>query len=88
MNDDADVSIETGSTNVYADLGFPDAAAMLRKSQTVSEMCRTIKTRGWTLETAATELQLDKSELYRITRGQFRSFSEAQLREWATRLTN
>lgn len=35
MSDDAGHAIEEGSTNVYADLGYPDAAAMLRKAQIV-----------------------------------------------------
>jgi len=90
MSDDAgqaiDPAIEEGSTNVYADLGYPDAEAMLRKSQIVSAMSRTIKTRRWTQEAVAAVLQIDKSEVSRITRGQFRSFTEAQLREWTARL--
>lgn len=90
MSDDAgqaiDPAIEEGSANVYADLGYPDAEAMLRKSQIVSAMARTIKTRRWTQETVAAVLQIDKSEVSRITRGQFRSISEAQLREWAANL--
>lgn len=86
MSDDAGHAIEEGSTNVYADLGYPDAAAMLRKAQIVGEMSRTIKTRRWTPEAVATVLQIDKSEVSRITRGQFRGVSEAQLREWAARL--
>jgi predicted XRE-type DNA-binding protein len=88
MSDDAgqaiDHALEEGSTNVYADLGYPDAEAMLRKSQIVSAMSHTIKTRRLTLETVAAVLQIDKSEVSRITRGQFRSISEAQLREWAS----
>lgn len=90
MSDDAGQAIspalEEGSTNVYVDLGYPDAEAMLRKSQIVSAMSRTIKTRRWTQEAVAAVLQIDKSEVSRITRGQFRSITEAQLREWTARL--
>lgn len=88
MSDNAGHVIEEGSTNVYADLGFPDASAMLRKAQIVSKMSRTIKARRWTQEAVAAVLQIDSSEVSRITRGQFRSISEVQLREWAARLTH
>lgn len=90
MSDDTgqaiDPAIEEGSTNVYADLGYPDAEAMLRKSQIVSAMSRTIKTRRLNPEAVAAVLQIEQSEVSRITRGQFRSISEAQLREWAANL--
>lgn len=88
MSDNAGHVIEEGSANVYADLGFPDASAMLRKSQIVSEMSRTIKARRWTQEAVAAVLQIDGSEVSRITRGQFRNISKVRLREWAARLNN
>lgn len=88
MSDNASFVIDEGSTNVYADLGFPDATAMLRKAQIVSEMSRTIKARRWTQEAVAAVLQIDSSEVSRITRGQFRNICEVRLREWAARLTN
>ncbi|MFT3814305.1 MAG: XRE family transcriptional regulator [Acidovorax sp.] len=37
--------IEVGSTNVYADLGYEDAAAMQRKSSLAAEIARAIKAR-------------------------------------------
>jgi predicted XRE-type DNA-binding protein len=88
MSDNTSFVIEEGSTNVYADLGFPDASAMLRKAQIVSEMSHTIKTRRWTQEAVAAELQIDSSEVSRITRGKFRDISEVRLRELAARLNN
>jgi len=88
MSDNAGHVIEEGSTNVYADLGFPDASAMLRKSQIVSEMSRTIKARRWTQEAVAAVLQIDSSEVSRNTCGQFRNISEVRLREWAARMNN
>jgi len=88
MRDNASFVIDEGSTNVYADLGFPDASAMLRKAQIVSEISRTIKAGRWTQKAVAAVLQIDSSEVSRITRGQFRDISEVRLREWASRLTN
>lgn len=86
MSDNAGLAIETDSTNVYADLGYPDASAMLGKAQIVSEMCRTIKARHWNPEEVAAVLQVDSAEVSRITRGQFRNVSEVQLHEWAGQL--
>ena len=44
MND-AMIEFEKGSTNVYADLGFPDADEMLRKAELATEIGRIIKGR-------------------------------------------
>lgn len=38
MNVHANITIEEGSTNVYADLGYADAAEMQRKSQLAAEI--------------------------------------------------
>ena len=43
MSQREEVTIEEGSTNVYADLGYADAAEMQRKSQLAGEMARAIK---------------------------------------------
>ncbi len=38
-----ELTIEEGSTNVYADLGYADAALMQRKSQLAAEIARAIE---------------------------------------------
>ena len=40
MSQRDEVTIEEGSTNVYADLGYADAAEMQRKSQLAGEIAR------------------------------------------------
>jgi Helix-turn-helix domain len=40
-----DIAIEEGSTNIYTDLGYADAAEMQRKSQLAAEIARAIKAR-------------------------------------------
>ncbi len=45
MNSKTEVTIEEGSTNVYAGLGYADAAGMQRKSQLAGEIGRAIKVR-------------------------------------------
>lgn len=80
------LAIEEGSTNVYADLGYANAAEMQRKSQLAGEIARAIKARRLTQEDAAKLLGIDQSKISRITRGQFRGVSEAKLLELVTKL--
>jgi len=82
----AEITIEEGSTNVYADLGYADAAEMRRKSQLAAEIARAIKARRLTQQDAAELLGIDQSKVSRITRGQFRGISEAKLLELVTKL--
>lgn len=80
------ITIEDGSTNVYADLGYENAAEMQRKSQLAAEIARAIKARRLTQQQAAELLGVDQSKISRITRGQFRGVSEAKLLELVTKL--
>ena len=86
MNARTEIAIEAGTTNVYADLGYADAAEMQRKSQLAAEIARAIKARRLTQESAAALLGIDQSKVSRITRGQFRGVSEAKLLELVTKL--
>jgi predicted XRE-type DNA-binding protein len=78
--------IEEGSTNVYADLGYADAAEMQRKSQLAAEITRAIKARRLTQDGAAALLGLDQSKVPLITRGQFPGVSQAKQLELVTKL--
>ena len=80
------IAIEAGGTNVYADLGYADAAETQRKSQLAAEIARAIKARRLTQQGAAELLGVDQSKVSRITRGQFRGVSEAKLLELVTKL--
>ncbi len=80
------ITIKAGSTKVYADLGYADAAEMQRKSQLAAEIARAIKARQLTPQDAAEPLGIDPSKVSRITRGQLRSVSEAKLLELVTKL--
>ncbi|MBK6999608.1 MAG: XRE family transcriptional regulator [Rhodoferax sp.] len=86
MNGNNEITIEEGSTNVYADLGYADAAEMQRKSQLAAEIARAIKARRLTQEGAAELLGIDQSKVSQITRGQFRGVSEVKLLELVTKL--
>ena len=85
MNEPQEITIQEGSTNVYADLGYADAAEMQRKSRLASEISRSVKARRQQAD-AATVLGIDQSKVSRITRGQFRGVSEAKLLELVARL--
>ena len=80
------VAIEIGSTNVYADLGYSDAAEMQRKASLAAEVARAIKARRLTQEAAANLLGIDQAKVSKITRGQFRGVSEAKMLELVARL--
>ena len=86
MNRQPGVTIEEGSTNIYADLRYADAAQMQRKSQLAAEIARAIKARRLTQEAAAAMLGIDQSKVSRITRGQFRGVSEAKMLELVAKL--
>jgi predicted XRE-type DNA-binding protein len=86
MSKRTDIVVEAGSTNVYADLGYADAAEMQRKSQLAAEIARAIRARRLTQEDAAELLGIDQSKVSRITRGQFRGVSEAKLLELVAKL--
>jgi len=80
------ITVESGSHNVYLDLGYLDSAEMQRKSQLAAEISRAIKARRLTQEDAAVLLGIDQAKVSRITRGQFRGVSEAKLLELVTKL--
>ena len=58
MNVDDTPDVQQGSTNVYADLGFPDADEMLVKALLVTKICEAIKTRKLSSDHAAAALGL------------------------------
>ena len=59
MNERSEVTVEEGSTNVYAHLGYADAAEMQRKSKHAAEIARAIKARRLTQGGAAALLGID-----------------------------
>ena len=86
MTRNTEITIEEGSANVYADLGYADAAEMQRKSQLAALIARAIKARRLTQQDAAELLGIDQSKVSRITLGQFRGVSEVKLLELVTKL--
>ena len=81
MND-----IEHGSTNVYADLGIPDAEEMFVKAQLATKIGEIIKRRKLTQVDAAKLLGIPQPKLSGLLRGQFRGISESKMLECLTHL--
>ena len=79
-------NIEHGSTNVYADLGLPDAGEMLVKAQLATKIGEIVKRRKLTQIQAAELLGITQPKLSGLLRGQFRGISEAKMLECLTRL--
>jgi predicted XRE-type DNA-binding protein len=67
MRRNTETAVEEGSTNVYANLGYADAAEMQRKSQLAAEIARAVKARRLTQHEAAELLGID-SPRYRASR--------------------
>ena len=86
MTENATVGIEAGSTNVYDDLGRPDADEMLVKAQLASRIGEVIKRRRLTQVAAAEITGLPQPKLSGLLRGQFRGVSEAKMLTCLTRL--
>ena len=78
--------IESGSTNVYADLGMADAEEMLVKAQLATKIGDIIKRRNLTQVQAAQLLGITQPKLSGLLRGQFRGVSETKMLECLTRL--
>ncbi len=80
------IEIETGSANVYADLGLPDAEEMLIKAQLATKIAEIIEAKHWSQTQAAEVLGIPQPKLSHLLRGQFRGISEAKMMECLTRL--
>jgi predicted XRE-type DNA-binding protein len=79
-------SHESGSGNVYADLGVDDTEGMLVKAQLVAKIAEILEERGYSQTKAAGVLGLPQPKLSKILRGQFRGVSERKLMDCLARL--
>jgi predicted XRE-type DNA-binding protein len=73
------IEATTGSGNVFADLGLPDAEEMLVKSQIVVRLHDAIKSRKLTQTAAAKVIGIAQSDLSNVLRGRFRGYSTERL---------
>jgi predicted XRE-type DNA-binding protein len=80
------MEFERGGTNVYADLGLPDADEMLVKAQLAAKIGEIIKRRRLTQVEAADIVGMPQPKLSGLLRGQFRGISEAKMLNCLVRL--
>lgn len=78
--------VEEGTTNVYADLEYPDADELLVKARLASKIDDIIKQQQLTQTEAAAILGLPQPKLSQLLRGQFRGISEAKMMNCLIRL--
>ena len=80
------IKITKGSSNIYADIGTPDAGEMLVKAHLAAKIGEIIKQRHMTQQQAAEILGMPQPKLSNMLRGQFRGISEARMLDCLNRL--
>lgn len=80
------IEVETGSGNVFADLGLPDAEKLKIKSGLVIEITRALRKLGLTQEEAGRRMGVPQPKVSALLRGDFANLSERKLMECLNRL--
>lgn len=80
------IEIETGSGNVFADLGLADAEKLKIKSGLVIEITRAVRRLGLTQEEAGRRMGIPQPKVSGLMRGDFANLSERKLMECLNRL--
>jgi predicted XRE-type DNA-binding protein len=77
--DEVATRFESGSGNVFADLGLPDPEEAIVKAGLAREIAETIERRGLTQEEAARIAGSDQPKMSDISRGRLAGFSSDRL---------
>ncbi len=80
------IEVETGSGNVFADLGLPDAEKLKIKSGLVIEITRAVRKLGLTQEEAGRRMSIPQPKVSALLRGDFANLSERKLMDCLNRL--
>jgi len=80
------IEVETGSGNVFADLGLRDAEKLKIKSGLVLEITRAIRKLGLTQEEAGRRMAIPQPKVSAMLRGDFSNLSERKLMDCLNRL--
>jgi predicted XRE-type DNA-binding protein len=81
-----DETIEMGTGNLFADLGYADADTHLFKAQLVTRMKSVMTERGMTQTATAKSAGVSQPDISRILKGHFRDVSVERLMRMLTRL--
>lgn len=76
--------VKTGSHNIFADMGFPDAGAHQLKAQIVSEIEDILSNRKLTQAAAGKLMAISQPEVSRLLNGHFREYSIERLMGFLT----
>lgn len=68
-------SVEQGSNNIFADLGFPNPEEHLAKAGLAVQITEIVQRRRLSDAEAADILDIDRPSMSALMRGQFRNFS-------------
>jgi predicted XRE-type DNA-binding protein len=80
------VNYTRGSSNVFSDLGLPDADERLLKAQLAMQIRRFIEQKDWTQAEAAEVIGLDQPKVSNLLRGRLAGFSADRLLNILNRL--
>ena len=78
--------VEEGGSNVFADIGLPDAAERLAKADLAIALRRVVRARGWTQVQAARALRIPASDMSDLMRGKLARFGRERLEDFLVRL--
>ncbi|MET0743556.1 MAG: helix-turn-helix transcriptional regulator [Microvirga sp.] len=81
-----EIEVETGSGNVFADLGLPDAETLKIKSGLMIEITKAVRRLQLTQEEAGRRMGLAQPKVSALLRGDFTNLSERELMECLKRL--
>lgn len=81
-----DTEVLTGSDNVFADLGLPDADKLKIKTGLVIEIRRAIRFQNLTQQAAAERMGMTQPKVSAMMRGDFSNLSERKLMDCLNRL--
>ena len=82
MTDTKPIEFESGSGNVFADLGIPNADELLVRAQIGFHIATLIKDRGLKQQEAAKLLSIKQSDVSHIMNGHFSRFTIDKLLEF------
>ena len=80
------IEVETGSGNVFADLGLPGAEKLKIKSGLVIEITRAVRRLNLTQDEAGRRMGISQPKVSALLRGDFTNLSERKLMECLSRL--
>ena len=86
--DEKPTRFESGSGNVFADLGLPDPDEALTKAGLAQAIADTIERRGLTQEQAAKLMGLDQPKVSAIVRGRLTGYTQDRLTRCVLALGN